>query len=90
MKLLQFFQRFATYTRKFSVISTRYEKMKYLGVAEKNDAAKTIAQYLSNGSSNRVSFDFWILACFVFNLIFIVSSEKDCHSTTKSTSSSVI
>jgi DNA topoisomerase III len=29
-------------------------KMKYLNVAEKNDAAKTIAGLLSNGSSARV------------------------------------
>lgn len=29
--------------------------MKYLNVAEKNDAAKTIAGHLSNGTSVRVS-----------------------------------
>jgi len=29
--------------------------MKYLCVAEKNDAAKTISSILSNGHSNRVS-----------------------------------
>lgn len=31
------------------------EEMKYLNVAEKNDAAKTIAGQLSNGTSRRVS-----------------------------------
>lgn len=30
-------------------------KMKYLNVAEKNDAAKNIASQLSNGSSQRVN-----------------------------------
>lgn len=29
-------------------------KMKYLNVAEKNDAAKNIAGFLSRGNSNRV------------------------------------
>lgn len=29
--------------------------MKYLNVAEKNDAAKTIAGHLSNGTNSRVS-----------------------------------
>lgn len=32
-------------------------RMKYLNVAEKNDAAKTISGYLSNGGAQRV-FDF--------------------------------
>lgn len=31
-------------------------KSTYLNVAEKNDAAKNIAQYLSRGTANRVSF----------------------------------
>lgn len=30
-------------------------KMKYLNVAEKNDAAKTISSHLSRGSSQRVN-----------------------------------
>lgn len=32
-----------------------HEVMKYLNVAEKNDAAKTIAGQLSNGTARRVS-----------------------------------
>lgn len=31
-------------------------QMKYLNVAEKNDAAKTIAGHLSNGSAQRVDY----------------------------------
>lgn len=39
--------------RKFCTV--RIVEMKYLNVAEKNDAAKTIAGFLSNGSARRVS-----------------------------------
>lgn len=34
---------------------THINKMKYLNVAEKNDAAKNIAGFLSRGTSRRVS-----------------------------------
>lgn len=40
-------------------------KMKYLNVAEKNDAAKNIANQLSNGTSQRVKkidFNFFLYA----------------------------
>lgn len=39
------------------VLSSYYSStMKYLNVAEKNDAAKNIAQHLSRGTSRRVNF----------------------------------
>lgn len=38
--------------RQYSSSTTK--TMKYLNVAEKNDAAKTIANFLSNGTSQRV------------------------------------
>lgn len=38
------------------VIRCKSEAMKYLNVAEKNDAAKNIAAHLSRGTSRRVSF----------------------------------
>lgn len=42
--------------RKFCNQSNKVtSKMKYLNVAEKNDAAKNIASQLSNGSSQRVN-----------------------------------
>lgn len=41
--------------------------MKYLNVAEKNDAAKTISNLLSNGSARRVCLDLstqiWMSLC---------------------------
>lgn len=35
-------------------IKASHKQMKYLNVAEKNDAAKTIAAHLSRGSAQRV------------------------------------
>lgn len=51
----------ARYTHSFS----KCNNMKYLNVAEKNDAAKTIAGLLSNGSANRVGIKF----CLQINVI---------------------
>lgn len=41
--------------RKFCSSSKNVEIMKYLCVAEKNDAAKTISGFLSRGQSQRVN-----------------------------------
>lgn len=38
-------------------------QMKFLNVAEKNDAAKTIAGHLSNGTAQRVSFAMFRCSC---------------------------
>lgn len=38
-----------------TISNSNLETMKYLNVAEKNDAAKNIAQHLSRGTSRRVS-----------------------------------
>lgn len=52
-----------TYIRLLS--HCNFETMKYLNVAEKNDAAKNIAQHLSRGTSRRVSsFHPCCLICF--------------------------
>lgn len=60
-------------------------KMKYLNVAEKNDAAKNIANQLSNGASQRVKSNTFEMAKFIE--IFNVSRAKVYQNSTKSTSS---
>lgn len=42
---------------------TNAAKMKYLNVAEKNDAAKNIASQLSNGNSHRVKYTLSLSLC---------------------------
>lgn len=43
------------YTKHVALRYTSTKTMKYLNVAEKNDAAKNIASILSRGASNRVT-----------------------------------
>lgn len=47
--------------RKLATKVCHSTEMKYLNVAEKNDAAKTIAGQLSNGTARRVSIYIYIL-----------------------------
>lgn len=63
--------------------------MKILNVAEKNDAAKTISNFLSNGTARRVSIQMCITVdgCAInishYHYCFVNCRLRGCHNTTK-------
>lgn len=50
--------------------------MKYLSVAEKNDAAKTIAGHLSRGTANRVNINLIFLFSTTYLFLFVQFLER--------------
>ena len=71
--------------RRFSSGADKVEKMKYLCVAEKNDAAKTISGILSRGGSQRVSLCKVVATELKVTSFLVILSAKDSRNSTKST-----
>lgn len=67
MGSLKYLRLFYSQTSRHYCTSNHIIEMKILNVAEKNDAAKNIAGYLSRGTARRVNILYFYTISFIFN-----------------------